>query len=140
MFKVLIIEDCRVTSEIIKLAVEKTLGSNADVMQAYDLENAINLLDLMSYHLIFQDICLDSQDSGLKTLEYMFTEKKTDAHVAVCTSYYDKNIVEEFAKWPVDKYILKPIVTSEIERYFDRVFTKFVSTIMQDEAEESQED
>lgn len=130
MFNVLIVEDCKITSAMIKKIVENALGTNVRVFQAFDVGTATSLINIIKMDLIFEDISLDEPTDGINCLEYIFEQNpQPQATVVVCTSYYDKEIVDQFARFPIDKFMLKPIISEAIQKYVINVYEKHAQAL-----------
>lgn len=124
-YKILVIDDDKMTH----LVVKNLLGKDYEILQAYNVQEAVNLLDGESVNLIMSDIHMPGVD-GLEFLESLMSDsEKRNIPVLIMTS---KPTVEK-EKTALDlgaaDFIKKEQFKTEREETLERIQAKLVTTI-----------
>lgn len=129
MTQILIIEDEKSISSLIKMALSKT-GYACDC--AYDGEEGANMIEKMRYDLILLDIMLPKID-GYELIEYIKSYDTPVIFITAKSDIYDK---VKGLKLGADDYITKPFDISELQARIEvvlRRYNKTASTITIDD-------
>lgn len=113
MFKVMIVDDEQLTREFLNNIIP-ALSNDWDVIgQAFDGQEAIDLLSEFEVDLIITDIKMPIMD-GVALCQYIH-ENHPHIQVVILSGYGDFEYAKKAIDFNVTKYLLKPIVNDELQ-------------------------
>ncbi len=127
MFNILVIEDEKVTNDLITFKLKK---EGYEVVQSFDGETAIEVLKRMNFHLVITDIVMPGKD-GYEVLNFINEEKIEVSTVILSSLSSDVDQLKGF-NYRIDDYITKPfnvdILIAKINMIIKRMYNYYRNT------------
>ncbi len=127
MFNILVIEDEKVTNDLITFKLKK---EGYEVVQSFDGETAIEVLKRMNFHLVITDIVMPGKD-GYDVLNFINEEKIEVSTVILSSLSSDVDQLKGF-NYRIDDYITKPfnvdILIAKINMIIKRMYNYYRET------------
>ncbi len=127
MFNILIVEDEKVTNDLITFKLKK---EGYEVVQSFDGETAIEVLKRMNFHLIITDIVMPGKD-GYEVLDFINEENIEVSTVILSSLSSDVDQLKGF-NYRIDDYITKPfnieILVAKINMIIRRLYNYYKET------------
>ncbi len=105
MLKLLLVEDDKISSDVMKNLLEKKIQCQVD--QAVDGEQAINFLNEKEYNLIISDIVMPNLD-GWELLAYL-RENNVSTPIVMLTALNGESDQLRGYDYEIEEYVIKPI-------------------------------
>jgi signal transduction histidine kinase/DNA-binding response OmpR family regulator len=119
--RILVVEDTPVNQVLISRTLEK-MGHTVTI--ANNGVEALDLLKMQSFHLLFMDVQMPEMDGFTATRTIRAQEKETGAHMPVVamTAHAMKGDRERCLESGMDDYLAKPVSSREIADAIRRIF------------------
>lgn len=127
MFNILVIEDEKITNDLITYNLKE---QGYSVVQAFDGERAIETLQRMKFHLIITDIVMPGKD-GYGVLEFLANNNSDVPTIILSALSSEVDQLKGF-NYKIDDYITKPfnidILTTKVNLLIKRVYNYHKTT------------
>lgn len=127
-FKILIAEDNEMNMTLVKLILEDLMPA-AELLEAWDGEEAIELYSSSNPDLIFMDIQMPKMDGYTATAEIRKLETDTHVPIVALTAGSLKGEKENCLRAGMDDHISKPIVNNAIEAVLRQWLSKVIEPV-----------
>lgn len=127
MLNILVIEDEKVTNDLITF---KLKSEGYDVVQAFDGDTAIQVLNRMKFHLVITDIVMPGKD-GYEVLDYIKNNNIDTISVILSSLSGELDQLKGY-NYQIDDYMTKPfnieLLAKKINLLIKRVYNYYKET------------
>ncbi len=119
MIRILIVDDEKLERRALHIILERHYGSNVQIAEAENIQEAVERAIELKPHLVFMDIRMPGGDGlqGTRLLRARFPL----IHVVMLTAHAEFEYAHLAIKFHVDDYLLKPVRAEKVIETVDRI-------------------